>query len=99
MRDDDTSIAGAFLNSEEATRLQTAIRAFDESMKVIEELNPGEVPIYTLLLVQKERLFVLAAGRDRVFEFQSGDDERIKHLRSQKSRLEAALAKYDGGAA
>jgi hypothetical protein len=55
-----------------------------------------EFPGCTLQLINAELQFVVGAGRHAVFEFQSGDDDRLKHLEKQKARLEAAVKALKG---
>ena len=89
-----TNTAGVFLNSEEASRLWYAMKALDEMVVLTQDMSiddMAEFPRHTLDLVNKELQFVDNAGGGAVFEFQSGDDDRIKHLMKQKARLEAAV--------
>jgi hypothetical protein len=99
MIDEKTNIAGVFLNSEEALRLWFAMKALDELVILTENLDLSSVcefPRCTLELINTEPQFVVGAGRDSVFEFQSGDDDRLKHLEKQKARLEAAVKALKG---
>ena len=90
-----TNIAGVFLNSEEATRLFTAINALHELVTLSQNLSVP-VPPAALELINQELQFVLNADENSVFEFQSGDDDRLKHLARQKARLEAAVKALKG---
>ena len=70
------------------------MEALNELVVLTENLDPSSVPEFprcTLELINQELQFVIGASRGAVFEFQSGDDDRLKHLEKQKARLKAAV--------
>jgi len=65
-------------------------------MLTSDELQSSSSPFHTLSLINQELRFVLRADQRACFEFQSDNEGKIKHLKKQKARLEAALKVLEG---